>query len=60
MYADKPIRGLRIESLNSINCDLQRVITVSLETMKLVNNLPKLDIDCATAMMRKVTMGWLD
>ena len=24
---------------------LQRVITVSLETMKLVNNLPKLDID---------------
>lgn len=24
---------------------LQRVITVSLETIKLVNNLPKLDID---------------
>ena len=24
---------------------LQRVITVSLETMKIVNNLPKLDID---------------
>ncbi|HQX51310.1 MAG TPA: hypothetical protein PLR25_15445 [Planctomycetaceae bacterium] len=37
--------GVRQERQRQAYGDLQRIITVSLETMKIVNNLPKLDID---------------